>query len=153
MLPKAQVSHHSPGRTRLRIPERRRDALYLNATGRKLAVIPGVTSTRVNATTGSILLEHDLSLPDLKVVGEERALFVVEDGSSPGPISKVLADGIGRFVTGADAKLRSLSGGELDAKLVVAGGLLGLSVLQWRRGDALPAGMMLALMAIDVIKR
>lgn len=152
MLPKAQVSHHSVGRTRLRIPERKRDLAYLTATGRRLEVIPGVERAAVNAATGSILLEHHLSLQELSNLGRDRSLFEVEEVKPAEPASESLASNLRTFVNKSDERIRSLTDGEVDVKLLVAGGLMGLSLFQLRRGDFLPAGMVLALMAVDTLK-
>lgn len=55
----AVVVHTLPGRTRLRIPDRQRDAVYFSEMARRLSEHPQVKRVAVNPDTASILIEHD----------------------------------------------------------------------------------------------
>lgn len=51
--------HHIPGRLRVRIPQVKRNEALAEAVQRRLAGLPGVTSTRANVVTGSVTVTYD----------------------------------------------------------------------------------------------
>ncbi len=63
--PRATVVHQMAGRTRLRIPDKRRDQPYFDQVADRLRELPGVTQVEANATTASVLIEHEQNLDDL----------------------------------------------------------------------------------------
>ncbi len=56
--PEALVAHESPGRLRLKVPERRGDAAFFAEVGGRLAEAPGVREVETNARTASLLIRH-----------------------------------------------------------------------------------------------
>jgi hypothetical protein len=145
-LPEAYAVHQSPGRMRLRIPERKRDAAFFLAVGERLAGLEGIEQLRVNPMTGGVLIAHSLPPEAIFRFAEENGLFTL--GSSSQPVSQPTAGSgprrsltaIGRLFTHYDRKFRRLTGEQLDiSSLVVVGlGLAGL--LQLVRGNvAAPA--------------
>jgi hypothetical protein len=61
----AVVVHRLPHRIRLRLPEKRHDASFFSALISKVQEINGVTSTKANPATGSLLLEFSCSTDEL----------------------------------------------------------------------------------------
>src|SRR5689334_17759009 len=55
-LPRARICHVSPGRVRVRIPERRYDAQYFAAVRELVSAWPGVESVEVNPVTAGVLV-------------------------------------------------------------------------------------------------
>ena len=55
----AQVVHHCCNRTRLRVPGRRGDSVYLDEVCRRISELPGVTDATSNRKIGSIIIRHN----------------------------------------------------------------------------------------------
>ena len=64
MTHKAHIVHHIPGRTRIRVPSKRRDIAYFHEVKRRLQTIDGVQA-HVDATTASALIEYPGALSEL----------------------------------------------------------------------------------------
>jgi hypothetical protein len=80
--PAALVAHAIPGRTRLRIPARRRQAEFFAALAERLAAHPGIRRVRVNPSTASILLQHEGSIEDIAPDLRDTLLIVLEEAQS-----------------------------------------------------------------------
>jgi len=72
---KAFVEHELPGRLRLRIPSRRGDRPFFEATGKRVAELPGVRSVRANPLTGGLLIEHGSSRDAIAASARDHGLF------------------------------------------------------------------------------
>ncbi len=124
LLPLAKVEHSIFGRVRLRVRARRGDAgFFERAAG--LGRVPGVHGVRVNAQTGSILIEHAGDEGAVLAAAQEQGLFKaappVQNSAnpSPNPLAKV----------------------ETPATLNAAAlGLAGAGLLQVARGQAIGSG-------------
>jgi hypothetical protein len=81
ILPLAQVAHAMPGRARLRIADRRGDAVYFASVSKALSAIAGVRAVEVAPMTGSVLIQHSGPLARIGVAAKEARLFVV--GEAP----------------------------------------------------------------------
>lgn len=53
------VAHHSPGRTRLKVPKTHRNSKEMHKVKSALSAVPGIKNVEVNHETGSILVQHD----------------------------------------------------------------------------------------------
>ena len=58
MLHTAHVSHHLPGRLRLKMPRAKGDPLWCQHLRQVLLGLPGLTQVEINPVTGSILLHY-----------------------------------------------------------------------------------------------
>jgi len=58
MLPTAHVMHRLGQRTRLRVPERRRDSAWFTQTASRLERVPGVLRVEARSLSGSLLIHH-----------------------------------------------------------------------------------------------
>jgi hypothetical protein len=112
MLPEAHVTHHVAGRTRLRVPSRRRNAEYFTRVREELAKRSGFERIETTPVSGSILLHHDLTLEVIEQYGVETELFRI----TAAPVAE---------------------SGNVDVKAVGAAGLFGLGLVQVMRGYAL----------------
>jgi hypothetical protein len=74
-LPVADLVHTMPGRARLRIPDRRGDAVYFASIATGLSTIPGIYKVEVRPLTGSILLQHGPPIERIIHAAEEANLF------------------------------------------------------------------------------
>ncbi|MBX9689083.1 MAG: heavy-metal-associated domain-containing protein, partial [Candidatus Obscuribacterales bacterium] len=82
------VAHHSPGRTRLKVPKAHRRKLHEIKSA--IASHPGVTSVEVNHSTGSVLVHHDHETPIFEVlhktietVGTDLLTTLIEGEAAP----------------------------------------------------------------------
>lgn len=78
-LPLAEIAHETPGRTRLRISDRRGDAVFFAAVAAGVSAIPGVSEVKVAPLTGSVLIRHYGPLARIRAAAQEARLFVVGD--------------------------------------------------------------------------
>lgn len=58
-LPMAHIEHSIPGRTRLRLRDKRGDASFFQRAVAALSGWPEIHAVRANAQTGSLLVQHD----------------------------------------------------------------------------------------------
>lgn len=131
-LPKAYISHKSPGRLRIRIPERRRDAAYFAAVRQRLSDWEGVEHVEVNPATAGVLVLHNGGFFDQQATNDLFALvepFEIEVEIKP------LILRAKQKVKDFDAILRQLAGGHADLRTLVFLGLIVAGVGQLRKGN------------------
>jgi hypothetical protein len=106
------LSHVSKGRLRLRIPSKKRDAVFFSGLQAVLSTIPGLDQVKANPLSGSLLILHS-ELP------EEMASFVKSlAGLAPKRNSIGKPNTIYRRVTGTfhqvNTQIRGFTKNELD---------------------------------------
>jgi hypothetical protein len=75
----AYLVHSSPGRMRIRIPSMRNNLEFFQHAADTLQTMNGVTSTRINPRSASILVLHDDITPDtFKNLTSETGLFELQ---------------------------------------------------------------------------
>lgn len=128
------VAHHSPGRTRLKIPKSHRHSL--KRIKQELAEAPGVNCVEVNHNTGSVLVQHDKDAPifeilnkSLESVGTDLFSTLIEDEAAEilGP-GALVAAGLG-LVVGVGKSLVNLVRHPSDTDHIHAGSVRDLKVL------------------------
>ncbi|MCX8116443.1 MAG: hypothetical protein N3G78_00745 [Desulfobacterota bacterium] len=78
-LPIAFVRHRSPGRLRLHIPSRKRDApFFQERITPPFSQLSGVERIETNPLTGSILLLHHLDIDSLAQFARDKGLFALQ---------------------------------------------------------------------------
>lgn len=122
-LPIAEVVHAMPGRARLRIPERRGDAVFFAAVATALSAIPGVIKAEVRPLTGSILIRHGPPLDRIRAAAQEARLFTVGNAGAVPPPTPTVA---------------------IDPKMAIGLGLGAIAVWQLIEGRVLPPAITLA---------
>lgn len=121
-LPAAEVAHAMPGRTRLRLPDRRGDAAFFASMASGLLSLPGVFDVETRPLTGSVLIAHFNPLDELGDAARTAGLFNLR----PAPVAPSL-----------DLKV------EFDPKLIVALALAGLAIWQISREKVVPPALTL----------
>jgi hypothetical protein len=142
MLPAGYIAHRIGDRVRVRIPERKGDAAYFMRVERNLSACERVIYVEANPLTASILLRYTGANDDLRRDAINLGLFAIEE--IPPSVNPVLTatseriDQLNRF-------LQRSSNGSFDLLEVAFVGLIGASIVQVLRGQALgPASTLLA---------
>lgn len=135
MLISAKVAHHIEGRTRLRFPGERRNAVFFQSLEEKLGREPSVERLETNPTTGSVVIHHATPLSHLEWLGRQLELFEVEWLPTEPLVRHRWLGRVKEF----DARLRRLSRGRQDLDTLGAFVCFGLGLFQVWRGKALPA--------------
>jgi hypothetical protein len=85
MAPLAREVHALPGRTRLRIDEKRGDEAYFTTVESALRDYPGISSVETNSRTASVLVHHTENDPPPWQRAEEQGLFRVAEKEAEMP--------------------------------------------------------------------
>jgi hypothetical protein len=148
MIPLAQLSHSSLGRIRIRIPQKRGDAVFFSSLAEKLKNMPDVSSLSVNNQTASVLILHQGETDAIFSWAKKYDLFEIED---PVEASADKAN-VCEKLKSLDGKVKDLTAGNIDLlTLSGAAGLLGLGVYQLVRGQVLAPASGLFIDAIKLI--
>jgi hypothetical protein len=126
-LPQAQLVHAMPGRSRLRIPERRGDPVFFASLASGLSTLQGVKKVDVSPLTGSILIHHDVPFEGLAKAAEDVRLF-----------------GLATVTAGTPLSAAAIAALPLDVRMIAALGFGALALLQIGRGNVLPQAATLA---------
>lgn len=79
---RAQVTHHIPGRMRVKLPHAKGNRALLESVKKSISPLPGVRGVEVNPTTGSVLVHYDPKGPEdcasqLTAHAEREKLFML----------------------------------------------------------------------------
>lgn len=118
-----------PGRSRLRIADRRGDAAFFASLATALSGIPGVHKVDVTPLTGSVLIQHGGPLSNIGSKARNARLFSI--GEAPG--ARVEASAF-----------------EFDPKLLLAFALVGGALWQMSREKILPPAITLLWYALQL---
>ena len=142
MLPAGYIAHRIGDRVRVRIPERKGDAAYFMRVERDLSACERVMYVEANPLTASILLRYTGANDDLRRDAINLGLFAIEEmPPSVNPVLTATSDRIDQL----DRFLQRSSTGSFDLLEVAFVGLIGASIVQVLRGQALgPASTLLA---------
>lgn len=120
----AAIVHQIPGRIRMRIVARRGNAVYFSKLSEHLAEIEGVYSSRVNPSTGSVVLQYDGDTEQLLQQMQERIPnFVIKKNH--------------RVKNGSPVDIRSfrlVSGRRISPMFMVGTALAAVGMVQTFRG-------------------
>lgn len=144
----AQIIHSLPGRTRLRVLEKRRDEAFFADTIRNLTHCPGVASVETNTLTGSVLIHHDVPWDVLASQIEQRAGLVIEM-----PREASLAHHVAQGLETANQDLNKVSGGKLDWNTLLFLGLTGLAIQQAIEGNIMAPAVSLLWYALNTLPK
>jgi cation transport ATPase len=134
MLAAAAIAHSAGGRTRFKIPARRRDAEYFSAVERELRSAPKVERVEVNPITGSVLVHHRSSVGEVCAHAEKAKLF--QASASPDRPHDLLL----QRASSMDRQVQDLTGQSVDLRSLALVLLLGVGLFQLLRGQfAAPA--------------
>jgi hypothetical protein len=149
-LVSAFVVHRTPGRLRLKIPEKRGDAGYFGGLPGRLAQCPGVIASDANVLTGSLLLFHspETGPQEIAAYAEQTALFSIK----PAPVvpRQSIADHAAASVAALDRGMSHISGGVVDVRSILLLLLAGLIVRQAFLGQIAGPVTSLLLSALEL---
>lgn len=149
--PKAHLIHRMHGRARFRIREHRNEQDYFDSLADRMRRVPGVTNVETNATTGSVLVQHDGGLNEV--------IEAMLDDSELGKLiefvlqSPPVANRLRAQIVGVDGALHRSSGGNIDLATVASFGLLGLAGAQLFLGLQIAGAVSLTWYAAELIRR
>lgn len=148
-LPRAHLSHHAHGRTRIRIPSRKGDRDFFERLGKLVSTWEAIETFELNPVLGTLLLLHEADLPRLRQFFASNRLFEIQPPeTSP---AEPLARRLGRSLGDLDGDIQRSTGGSADLASVAFVGLVGLGTLQLLRSQALPPAVTLFQMAIATL--
>ena len=164
---KLQVAHQTPGRVRMKVPSAKGNPDLLREIGEAFGVIPGIERVTVNATTGSVILHYDTDdhaavnnrltqrflsenpawrapateFDDLARKIESEADFLASHSES----AKAVVD----FFKHLDREIKIASGNVVDLKILLAVGIIGLTVFEIGASAATPVWLTLTIFSLN----
>jgi Heavy metal associated domain 2 len=142
-----QITHTLPGRTRLRFPALRGDALAGERIADALAATSGVHEVKVRPFTGSILVLHEPDLTSASVVEAAQRILtpdrILATGEPPPrdphvPELSSIARLLAKAFREINRDVRRASEGSLDLGTVVTLGFFGLGAIDVAASRELP---------------
>ena len=129
MIPEACITHSVPGRVRFKVPAMRRHEDYFAQAEHVLGDCPEVNSYRVDARTGSILVnfKRDADVSQIAAYAEQAGLFRLSDRIQQGVT--VIGRAMGH-VAQFDDRLRSISYGQANLRTLFIVILVGFGLTQ-----------------------
>jgi hypothetical protein len=148
---KAHLIHRMDGRARFRIREHRNDQDYFDSLADHMRRVPGVRDVETNASTGSVLVQHDGDLDEVleAMMGDSELGKMLDFVLQSPPV----ANRLHTEITAMDNAVQRFSGGQLDLGTVASFGLLGLAGVQLLLGRQLASAVSLAWYAAELIRR
>ena len=132
-LSKAYISHFSPNRLRIKIPDKKGDETYFKHVKKAFAEKIGQKNLETNPLTGSILFVHSkIVVEDISEVGKSNRLFQLEwEKGKKNSLSKPVAQSLGKM----NEKITAYSGETFDLWELLFMGMLGFGVFEIVRGN------------------
>ena len=130
-LPEAWVAHTCPGRSRLRIPERRHDGEYFASIASQLRECNLITTVQTNPATASIVILHHGELTAVAQFAVASELFTLPRLANTGDSALL---GASNGLRGINTIVQEMTNGVLDAPSLAYAGLVGLALVQALRG-------------------
>ena len=153
MSEEAWIVHQTAGRLRLRLPQRRKDPVYLEALAAAAAELPGVLAAQPNPVTGSLLLLYEEDQADDFADALDRLVdahgIVLQLGTPPMPPARPVLQ---RGLAGIDRYLGQLSQQATDLRSLGIMLFLALSLVQLGRGQVLAPASSLLWYALDLLR-
>jgi hypothetical protein len=162
---KLQIAHRTPGRVRMKIPSAKGNPDLLREIGETFGMIPGIERVAVNPTTGSVILHYDTDfhnafndrlasslhtgparppstqIDDLAQKIQNEAEFLASKSDS----AKVVVD----FFKTMDREIKYATNNLIDLKVVLAVGIIGLTIFEVGATAATPVWLTLAVFTLN----
>lgn len=152
MAHKAYVAHHIPGhRVRIRVPHKKRDAVFFGHVGTQLNGIEGVKAS-VRPDTGSILIHYQGDFAQLLLSAAEaglRELIDLEMGPEP---LEPLANRLISQGAAIEQKLLTSTGGHVDGQTFALLGLVLAAGIQIFRGQLFGPAVPLLWYTVELLR-
>jgi hypothetical protein len=154
MTSTALIEHALPGRTRFRVPSRRRDADFFAQVATALGGLEGVQQVATTPISGSVLIYHRAPVDTIVAFAREQGLFQVAAAAAPSEApSRPLAVVLGEWLDQVDFALHLTSQGRSSLEELTLGGLLLAVMYQFLKGRSLPPAVTLLRYANDLVER
>ena len=149
-LPAARISHFTPRRLRIKVPEKRRDRAFFDTVAEQLATWDSVERVETNPLTASILIHFSEPETLFLEAAAKNDLFDIDlDAAFADPSEPVVTQAAVQSFQTADHALRRWTKNEIDLRgvlfvLLLAGGIFQLlrrrldapaPTLLWYAGD------------------
>lgn len=152
MKPSAYFTHTTPGRCRVKIPDKRHDIDFFKLLQTDIAGIQGVTQVAANPVSASVLVLYDnrsLALNDLQSQLQGSRYFEL----SKAPESMTVWQHASRHLEFFDEKLKQGSAGHLDYRSVLFILFIFLAIKQVQKGAVLGAASTLFWSALQLLEK
>jgi len=165
---KLHVAHQVPGRVRMKVASAKGNPELLKQIGETFGTIPGIERVSVNPATGSVVLHYDTDRHDEFHGGLERHYHSagVQCCSPPNTEIDVLANKIADeadflaqnslsakavvdIFKKLDREIKLASGNMVDLKIVLALGIIGITVLEVGASTATPIWLTLTIFTVN----
>jgi hypothetical protein len=142
-LARGRIAHLSPGRLRIRIPDKRRDETWFRSVAERLSGWEHVERVEVNPLTASVLVhfrDRDGVFAELE---RRNDLFAIEDAAelaeehNPAAVTERAR----RLWAGADKALRRVTAGATDIRNATFLMLVASALYQLKRGQVMPPAL------------
>jgi hypothetical protein len=163
---KFNVAHQVPGRVRMKVPAAKGNPELLKQIADTFAVIPGIERITVNPATGSVVMFYDIDqhhefhgrmqehaplqggycpprteIDELATKIEQEAEFLASHSDA----ARAIVNGFKAF----DREIRLATDNNVDLKIVLALGIIGVTVLEVGASAATPVWVTLSLFALN----
>jgi hypothetical protein len=141
MLPAAHCVHKLPTRARIRIPSRKGDGEFFASVRERLHRCEQVTGVEINAGTGGVLVFYTGDFPAITAYAEDQGIFRLAvkpsaKNHNPNTLTHVTLT----TYKNLDARVKKLTGGELDLPGATYLALVGAGIYKIAKGNfAAPA--------------
>jgi hypothetical protein len=131
-LPAAHCVHKLPTRARLRIPSRKGDGAFFASLKEWLHRCEQVTGVAVNAGTGGVLIFYTGDFSAVTTYAETQGIFrLASKKQNPDTLTNVTMT----TYKNLDARLKSLTGGEIDLPGAAYLALVGAGIYKIAKGN------------------
>jgi hypothetical protein len=163
---KFDIAHQVPGRVRMKVPGGKGNPDLLKQIADTFAVIPGIERITVNPATGSVVMHYDVDqhhafhggmqqhveahgvyqpprgeIDELADKIEREAEFLAQHSGT----ARAIVDGFKAL----DREIRFATDNNVDLKIVLAIGIIGVTVLEVGAAAATPVWVTLSLFALN----
>ncbi len=164
---KMQIAHQVPGRVRMKIPAGKGNPELLQQISEAFGVIPGIEQITVNPATGSVVLHYDVDrheefhgtfqshyrshhgdphppsteIDDLARRIQDEAEFLAQNSET----ARAVVD----FVKKCDREIKLATNNTVDLKIVLAVGIIGLTVMEVGATAATPVWVTLSIFTLN----
>ena len=165
---KLEIAHQTHGRVRMKVPSAKGDPELLREIGETFGAIPGIERVTVNPITGSVTLHYDTDNHAAFHQGLSQNLLGTPTYRPPVTQFDELANKIeseAEFLAGhsesakaivdlfkhVDREIKIASGNVVDLKILLAVGIIGVTVTEIGAGAATPIWLTLTIFSLNHI--
>ncbi|HEX9461099.1 MAG TPA: hypothetical protein VGB82_00745 [Alphaproteobacteria bacterium] len=147
----AFVAHLTPGRVRLRIPERRNDDEFFVAVRQRVGGWPGIEEVRVNPLTASVLIFFGDAAAAFAHV-QQCDLFEIRDAERSRRPALPIVDSARETAHSLNDWIRRLTGGALDLRSLMFIALVLAGIIEMYRGNVRAPAFSLLWYAAELLR-